>query len=528
VPDVPSAPDEAASLRAANARLRQVVEAKDTEIASLRASLDAEAAARARQGRLIRDLELRVAELERRARADSTNSSVPPSKDDIAASARRKSALRASQRERSKDRKPGGQPGHQGSGLKPEASPDRTERADPPAECRSCGAGLAGARPGRDGWAQVWDIPPVRLEKVHWLLPRRRCAGCDAVTTATVPHGQCGTVMYGPGVNAAAVLLASEGNVPAERTAMLMSALLGAPVSAGFVARAHERLAEKLRAAGFDDAMKAALRAEEVLCADETPVNVIRNAGPDGTVLPGSPHVVTIRAPDERLIWYGAAHSRSSQAIKTLGVLDGFAGILVRDDYAGWAQFDGQLAGVQQCCAHIFRHLKGIHELHPQWQRWADQARQVLKEANAAVQAALAGGRSALDPDLLAGLRARYDDAVRWGQTTNRLRDWHDGNHPGYVLASRLKAKADQVWLFTANFAVPWTNNASEQAIKGPKRHQAVSGCWRTLATLTEYCRVRSYLTSSRGHGITPIDAIHAALASRPWLPVPVSTSATP
>jgi len=25
------------------------------------------------------------------------------------------------------------------------------------------------------------------------------------------------------------------------------------------------------------------------------------------------------------------------------------------------------------------------------------------------------------------------------------------------VLARRLKAKADQIWLFTSNFAVPWT-----------------------------------------------------------------------
>jgi hypothetical protein len=38
VPDVPPVPDEVAALRAANARLRQVVEAKDTEIASLRVS----------------------------------------------------------------------------------------------------------------------------------------------------------------------------------------------------------------------------------------------------------------------------------------------------------------------------------------------------------------------------------------------------------------------------------------------------------------------------------------------------------
>jgi len=39
VPDVPSNPDEVAALRAANDRLRRVIEAKDTELKALRAEL---------------------------------------------------------------------------------------------------------------------------------------------------------------------------------------------------------------------------------------------------------------------------------------------------------------------------------------------------------------------------------------------------------------------------------------------------------------------------------------------------------
>jgi hypothetical protein len=127
----------------------------------------------------------------------------------------------------------------------------------------------------------------------------------------------------------------------------------------------------------------------------------------------------------------------------------------------------------------------------------------------------------------LTDLRARYDHAVTWGITTNRHRDWTTGNHPGYTLAKRLHDKADQVWTFTRNLAAPWTNNASEQALKDPKRHQAVSGYWHTLTTLAAYCRGRSYLVSARNHSVRPIDAIdaiHAALTGNPWLPT-VSTA---
>jgi transposase len=101
VPDEP-VPDDAAGLRAANARLRAVVGAKDEQVAMLTAALDRE-----------RRLELRLAEVERRLEMDSTDSGTPSSKERIGAKEARR-ARQQSERERSKDRKRGGQPGHQG------------------------------------------------------------------------------------------------------------------------------------------------------------------------------------------------------------------------------------------------------------------------------------------------------------------------------------------------------------------------------------------------------------------------------
>ena len=63
VPDAPSDPDEVAGLRAANARLRQMIEAKDTEVEVLRAQLEA--------------LAVHVAELRARLGRNSGNSSMP-------------------------------------------------------------------------------------------------------------------------------------------------------------------------------------------------------------------------------------------------------------------------------------------------------------------------------------------------------------------------------------------------------------------------------------------------------------------
>lgn len=235
--------------------------------------------------------------------------------------------------------------------------------------------------------------------------------------------------------------------------------------------------------------MRTALRASDVLCADETPTNVVNtDTDEHGKPMAGSAYAVTVRTPDARLVWYAPIGSRSKTALAGLGVLDGYTGYLVRDDYAGYYQFDAQLAGVQQCAAHLIRHCKGVLELHPTHQYWAGEVITVLREAAAAVSTATTN-HDQLDAQLLTDLRARYDHAVTWGITTNRHRTWATGNHPGYTLAKRLYDKAEQVWTFTRNLAVPWTNNASEQALKSPKRHQAVSGYWHTLTTLANYCR---------------------------------------
>lgn len=456
-------------LAATNERLRRVIEGMAERH---EAELAAERAERRR-------LELEVADLRRRVGMDSTNSSVAPSKEPIGAKEKRKAERRASsERVRSKERKPGGQPGHPGAGLARELEPDRSSSADPPAECSSCRGDLAGGEVLADGWAQVWDLLDPVLEKVEWVLPRRRCACCGKVTAAAVPgvrHAGPGLVSYGPRLHAAAVLLASEGNMPVERAAMVVDALLGVPVSAGFVARANERLAQGLRGAGFDEAMKAALRAEPVLCGDESPVNVLRRDLDEvtGTVLSGSPHLLVIRTPDPGLVWYGAIHSRSSEAIAGTEILTGWHGYLARDDYASWHQYDAGLAGVQLCCQHLIRALRAVLTLAPKVQKWAGRLIDLLREAGGLVVAARAAGRTRLDQKVIDRLRARYDRDVEVGRLTNMSRLWTDGkNHPGLVLAHRLAAKADQVWLFTTDFRIPWTNNPSEV------RHEVARNKW--------------------------------------------------
>src|SRR5258707_1006497 len=154
-------------------------------------------------------------------------------------------------------------------------------------------------------------------------------------------------------------LLARRAVIGAERAAALMGALLKAPVPAGFVSGCLVRLDTALTAAGFEDALKDALRVAGVLGTDETPAPLTTAAASAQDC--GNPHVYTVRTmraytsggPD--LIWYGAAGNPTKPSITGFGILDGYRGVLVRDYYRGYLSSDPGLPGVPQSLPHLYR-----------------------------------------------------------------------------------------------------------------------------------------------------------------------------
>lgn len=473
----------------------------------LLAALDELRAAVAERDAVIRALLAEVEQLKRRAGMDSSNSSMPPGSDGPASRAKR-----AKKPKKRSPRPRGGQAGHEGHALAWRSDPDQITIIAPDA-CAGCGSTLADLAGKVVARVQMFDTPPVKLQVTEYRMVKVTCPACRATTRAATPAHLAGPCCYGPNVRAATALLACAGHMSIERAADLMGVLLDAPVSTGFTGGLVKRVAGHLT--DFETALKKALRAAAVLHHDETPARV---AADDADRLL---YVYTARA--GRLVWFGAADNRGHDALDGFGILPGYRGTLVRDDYAGYAKYDKDLAGVQLCCAHLLRSLRGIGELDGDGSRvqrcWTEPVMSALTDAKAAVAKARAEGATAVEAETLDRLRTRYDEAVAWGIATNAHRDWPTGRHPGYTLARRLQTRAAQVWRFTVDFAVPFTNNPAEQPQRMVKLQMKIGGCWRSVRTAARYCLIRSYLGTARNHGIHPLDALRDALAGSPWMP---------
>lgn len=493
-----------------------------------RPSYDELATALAAAHARIAALEELVGELSRKLGVDSRNSSKPPSSDGPGSRAERRRAERERRRSEPADgprekRKRGGQAGHAGRGLQFAAVPDVLEVVEP-GECGSCHAALAGMTVQRAERVQVVDIPEVKATVTEFRVVSRQC-GCGQVSSGMLPPGvRGGPVCYGPNLTAAAAFVHAHGQLGRERSAEVVNGLFATNVSTGWIGKIAGRLADALF--GFEADAKTALLAAPVALADETSVNTIEDDVAGKKAGRGfCPHVFTLRTGN--IVWLGAGHTRGHDALDGFGLFERYTGTLVSDDYNGYGKYEALLAARQLCNAHLIRSLRGVVDAEPRDHDWAKMMIKILREGRAAVKAAIADGRDALTGEELAEIRKKYLAWAESGIAENTRRfDGHGKRHKAWVLAERLKNKIGQVLHHLTDFRVPWTSNLAEQALRHVKVHLKISGCFRTLATTRAYCRIHSYLITTRLHGVPPMQAVRDALAGKAWTPLRPVTAA--
>jgi transposase len=449
---------------------------------------------------LIGQLRARVEHLERAAGKDSSTSSRPPSSD----SPYKKKPRDRSLRERGK-RRPGKQPGEPGTTLNLVGDPG--ERLEfPPACCRGCGAALAGEPVVAERRHQVTDIAPPPPPKVtEYVAQAKACPGCGTVSEGELPGHVRARASYGPEVHAQAANLACGHHVPVARAVQLLGQLGGVAVSSGWMAGIRGKAAALIGASGFGDRVRDLLRQAPALFADETPA---RAAG-------GLRYVHLACTTYLTLMHTG---DRSGQAIDAGGVLPGYAGILVRDGYHGYAHLTD--AAHAWCAAHLLRDLKGLHDAGPDTEQWAAKIACLLLWARDAAAAARAAGQAALDPAVLDQLTARYRQAAADGLRGSRFRHGAIARDAAR-LARRLLRYEDMILRFATRPDLDiFTNNEAERTLRPVKVQQRSSGgCWRTIEGLADFAIVQSYLSTAAKWGISKLDALRALFHGHPWIP---------
>jgi len=168
------------------------------------------------QSARIADLEARILSLEARLNQTSQNSSKPPSSDPPfnTPAAKPKRGNKSS----------GGQPGHEGHGLKKVSTPDRVVTHPPcSSTCLHCGCWLHNEPTTVVGSWQVFDLPAdLKIEVVEHRRLARRCPWCAQQSQGVLPGwlSVATPCQWGPRCQALGVYLMEQQHLPYEASAL--------------------------------------------------------------------------------------------------------------------------------------------------------------------------------------------------------------------------------------------------------------------------------------------------------------------
>jgi transposase len=484
VPEVPGVPGSGdAGLRAANARLRELLAGRDAEIGLLREQMAV--------------LQSRVADLAAQVKSNSRNSSKPPSSDGLAKPAPKSLRGKSGQ-------KPGRPKGQPGATLQLSDHPDKVVKHRPK-RCGGCGKSLRrGVVTGAER-RQVIDVPPVKAEVTEHQVLTVKC-GCGCETKAGAPEGVAAPVQYGPRLMGTGIYLWHGQFLSRDRACQALSDMFGCAPSPGALAAAARKAAGFLAPAL--QAITRHLASAEVVHFDETG---FRTAGKLAWVHSASAG---------KLALFTVHAKRGKDGMKAAGVLPSFAGIAVHDAWAPYDTFDN-VAGHALCGAHVLRELVAVTETGTDLDRaWAQQAIDALLCLNEAAEAARTAGQAAISAET----RKKHEDWYRQAAATGiALNAGRQGKlqKKRHALATRMKDREGDYLRFARDLRIPFTNNAAEQAIRMSKLRIKISGCMRSMAGAEEFCAIRSYLATAARHGIGALDALTTAFQGQPWIPKP-------
>lgn len=444
-------------------------------------------------------LTARVEEMERQRSLDSHNSSKPPSTDPPGSKPSPKSLRQAS------GKKPGGQPGHQGTTLRMSGNPNHLV-VHAPERCAGCGASLAEAPVVEVERREVIDLPPALVEVVEHQVETRQCP-CGQTSQGRFPAGVAATVQYGPGLKALAVYLNQHQLLPTERTTEILADVFGCEsFSEGTLAEAVRECYDGL--AGVESAITGALQRTAVGHFDETGLNVAAQL-----------HWLHV-ASTASLTHYGWHAKRGSEGADAIGIVPKFQGTGVHDGLASYWRYDWVHA---LCNAHHLRELTFVAE--QLGQAWATDLKKLLLQIKQAVAEALASGQARLSAELDQAFETRYTSILTTGFAANPPPPRAVGTRgrpkrgKALNLLDRLSDHRDAVLRFMRDFAVPFDNNQAERDIRMVKVKLKISGCFRKPSGADRFCRIRGYISTARKQGQHALSCIQSVFQGSPFMP---------
>jgi len=414
--------------------------------------------------------EKRIKKLEAQINKNSRNSSKPPSSD---------SPFKNKDKKKKK----------QSSGVKKKRKGTTLKQVEDPDEvvkykvdfCEHCQSDLSAVNIQTLDKRQVTDLPPIKAYTIEYQGEVKECPHCHKITKAVFPEGVTHKVQYGSGIQAAAVYLRNYQLIPLKRTIELFQDLFNIHLSEGTIVNMTTRCADNL--SGFMEIVKQKLITAKIMHNDETGINIR-----------GILH--WLHTAGNKDYTYLFPHKRRGRiAFDKIGILPDFTGVSVHDF---WKPYEKYNCSHAYCNAHLIRELTFAHENLKQ--KWASKMISLILDIKEKVDLS---EEHFLKEDLISEFIRKYDKIIKQGYKANPPpnktgKRGRPKKGKALCLIERMDNHREEILRFMKEKDVPFDNNLAERDLRMIKVRQKISGTFRNINRVEDYCRIRSYISTTK------------------------------
>ena len=425
----------------------------------------------------IQTLLVKIASLEERLSRyenpkNSRNSSIPPSHDYTRVPKTR------SLREPS-GKKPGGQPGHEGTTLDMVENPDKIIEYIPQF-CTCCGRDISQIHAELVERRQEVVLPVIQPIFIEHQAFQRTCK-CGKTVIADFPEGITPGISYGHNVESLAAYMNTRQFVPFHRLAEMFRYVFNTHISEGALVKAINRVAEK--AIPAYELIRKRVETADVNGGDETGMKIKGQKGWFWT-LQGKLFTFII-----------ASLNRGAETLYQ-HFPNGFAfSVLVHDCWRCY--FKVAAVAHQICLAHLLREFNHVSDCYKL--KWATDFQQLLVET-------IAFKKTLLPQDYHKTLnqRTEFEDRL-----TKLLQEPINKKHPiALSLQNRLIKYRQHIFTFLYYHQVPPDNNGSERAIRNVKVKQKISCQFKSFTGAESFAILRSVIDTAIKNNLNPFHSL--------------------
>ena len=400
---------------------------------------------------------------------DSSNSSIPPSKDE------KQKKKKVNLREKS-NKKTGGQKGHKGVTFTKQDVEELMKKENVKKET------IEHRNPRGKYCITKYEIDTktIVIVKEHKFYFNKR-------KERKIPKEFVSDVHYGENFKTLCDIMIVEEVISLERIKEFVEILTGGllKISEGSLVNWLKEKSNQCKS--IIKKMKVKLKNTEILQTDLTETKINNKKG------------YVRNYSNDKITVYVPSKDKKIHRVKRQWILDGYTGYIVQDHDTAIYNFGIKEKHVE-CNVHLRRYLKNNTELTKH--KWSQEMDKLLLEIKRNKEEYLEIGINRFSEQELENYSKRYDEIIKEGLEENKESNSTYLGKEEKALLNRLKKYKTNHLIFAYNFKVPFDNNLSERDLRPIKTKKKVSGCHRSYRGLKNYCIIRSIISTCKKQGI--------------------------